>query len=294
MRLSFAVQLAAALTFACTSALADAPKAEYLGSFRWQLDKTWFGGFSGIELSPDGQSMTIISDRAKILTARIRRKNGKIAAIIPGTPYHLRSSAGAPLKGKIADSEGIAIAPDGTIYVSFEGVHRVSCYMALNSTATPLDRPTAFQSLPQNGSLEALAIDPGGQLYTLPEYATDSRGQIPVYRWTSGKWTTPFSLPARGDFHPVGADFGPDGRFYLLERSFSILGFRSRLRRWDFTETAALNEQTLLQTTSLTHDNLEGLSIWRDRIGRIRATMISDDNFMFFQRTVLVEYALTE
>lgn len=37
------------------------------------------------------------------------------------------------------------------------------------------------------------------------------------------------------------------------------------------------------------HDNLEGLSVWRDAQG-LRLTMVSDDNFMFFQRTEFVEY----
>lgn len=37
------------------------------------------------------------------------------------------------------------------------------------------------------------------------------------------------------------------------------------------------------------HDNLEGLSVWQDAQG-VRLTMVSDDNFMFFQRTEFVEY----
>lgn len=40
------------------------------------------------------------------------------------------------------------------------------------------------------------------------------------------------------------------------------------------------------------HDNLEGISVWQDPDGRIRLTMISDDNFMVFQRTEIVEYAV--
>lgn len=293
MHRSFAVQLAT-LILVCTSALAEGPNAEYLGSFRWRVDKNWFGGFSGLEMSSDGQGMTIISDRGTILTAQIKRKDGKITAIKPGKPRHLKSSAGKRLSGTIADSEGLAIAPDGTIYISFEGVHRVSRYAAVGGRATPLHRPKAFRDMPNNGSLEALAIDQNGRLYTLPEYDLNDSGQIPVYRWANGKWTSPFALPAKGNFHPVAADFGPDGRFYLLERAFSVLGFRTRLRRWDITETAALHEHTLLETGPGTHDNLEGLSIWRDNSGRLRATMVSDDNFKFFQRTELVEYALTK
>ena len=34
--------------------------------------------------------------------------------------------------------------------------------------------------------------------------------------------------------------------------------------------------------------------MWRDEAGAIRLTMISDDNFNFFQRTQLVEYTVPE
>ena len=97
-----------------------------------------------------------------------------------------------------------------------------------------------------------------------------------------------------GGFLPVSADIGPDGRFYLLERNFGLFGFRSRLRRWELTEKGPVGEQTLLQTSSGRHDNLEGLSVWRDHSGSLRATMISDDNFRSLQRTELVEYALPD
>lgn len=294
MRRCFAVQLVAVLILACTSALAETPTVRYLGSFKWDMDVPWFGGFSALALSADGQSMTVVSDRTKILTARIVRQSGQITAIKPGVVHHLKSSTGARLTGPIADSEGIAIAPDGTLYISFESVARIASYSSLGSTATPLHRHTDFQKMRVNGSLEALAIDRKGRLYTLPEHGADAQGKIPVFRWNGKRWSWPFSLPARGKFRPVGADFGPDGKFYLLERTFGLFGFRTRLRRWDITETAATNEITLLETKSGAHDNLEGLSVWRDKIGQIRITMISDDNFMFFQRTELVEYALTE
>jgi hypothetical protein len=90
----------------------------------------------------------------------------------------------------------------------------------------------------------------------------------------------------------VGADFRPDGRFYLLERSFGPLGFRSRVRSWHLAEDGGQDERLHLQTERRTHDNLEGLAVWRDSADRIRLTMISDDNFLFFQSTEVVEYAI--
>ena len=65
-------------------------------------------------------------------------------------------------------------------------------------------------------------------------------------------------------------------------------------RRWTITADGPMNEESLLETATGTHDNLEGVAIWRDNQGRLRATMVSDDNFFALQRTELVEYALPD
>ena len=266
--------------------------AKYLGSYTWHMDDGWFGGFSALSLNSDGSAMTVLSDRATIATAKIKRIEGQISSIKIGTVRSLRSSSGAMLKGRIVDSEGLAIAADGTIYISFEGVSRVVRHQQASSRAQVLPRPKEFRGLPTNKALESLAINGQGHLYTLPEHALDRNGQIPVWRWNGSSWATVFSLPTVGGFLPVSADFGPDGRLYVLERKFGLFGFSSRLRRWDISAATPTNEVTLLKTSPGSHDNLEGLSIWRDGSGTLRATLISDDNFLFFQRTELVEYAL--
>ena len=107
-------------------------------------------------------------------------------------------------------------------------------------------------------------------------------------------WSVPFTIPRIGSFLPVGADFGPDGRFYVLERAIWVFGFRSRVRSWQIEHGRPTRAKTVLLTYSGKHDNLEGLSVWRDDQGDIRLTMISDDNFKFFQRTELVEYVLKD
>ena len=76
----------------------------------------------------------------------------------------------------------------------------------------------------------------------------------------------------------------------LLERDFTGLGFRSRLRR---VNPDGSGEETLLTTSTGTHDNLEGLDVWADGEG-LRATMISDDNRYFFQETQFVDYRLPD
>ena len=302
MRLSTTIKLALGLFVAAAlaatthaaSRLKTANTAAYLGSYTWRMSEDWFGGLSALSLSADGGSMTILSDSATLATAQIRRDKGQISGVDIMSVHQLRASTGGILKGRTNDSEGLAIAPDGTIYISFEGISRVARHREASSRAEVLPRPKAFRSLPNNKALESLASDARGHLYTLPENALNSGGQIPVWHWDGRTWSTPFSLPPRGGFYPVSADIGPDGRFYLLERDYGFFGFSSRLRRWDFTKDSATNEQTLLQTSAGNHDNLEGLSVWRDGSGRLRATMVSDDNFIALQRTELVEYALPD
>ena len=41
-----------------------------------------------------------------------------------------------------------------------------------------------------------------------------------------------------------------------------------------------------------TFDDLEGLSVWRDRLGKLRATTVADNNFSLFFTTQIVEFAL--
>ena len=266
--------------------------AQLVGAFTWHAEPDWFGGFSGIEVSADGREMTVLSDRATLARARLHRTGGEISAVQLQSAQHLRSSKGALLRGRIVDSEGLAVARDGSLYISFEGVSRVVHHKRDTARARVLARPKAFRKLPLNKALEALAIDARGRLYTLPENAPNAAGDIPVWRWEEGRWSQPFALPRHGGFLPVGADFGPDGRFYLLERNFVFIGFRSRIRRWDITDQGPQNETTLLETATGLHDNLEGLSVWQDGSGNLRATMISDDNFRSLQRTELVEYIL--
>lgn len=225
------------------------------------------------------------------------RITGKIADRIAGKITGTSGVTAAPLPlirrdlpGQ-SDSEGLALASDDSLYVSFEGVHSVRIYTSPDRSEA-LPRADAFETMQNNSSLEALAIDDNGWLYTLPERSGALSRPFPVYRYRNGAWDQPFDIPRIGGFLPVGADFGPDGMFYLLEREFTGFGFRSRVRRFGLTDNGLEHAQTLLQTTTRTHDNLEGIAIWRDDTGHIRLTMVSDDNFNAFQRTEFVEYAL--
>lgn len=294
MRRRSAIKLITTFLLAGSVSAMEVKTAKHLGSFTWRSDAERFGGFSALHVFAAGTRMIALSDRSRLISARIVRAEDKVLDIQHVDEWPVLSSTGGPLPGYVGDSEGIAVAPDGSLYISFEGVHRVAHYSEPGSPARVLPQPIAFRELAANGGFEALAIDGRGRLYTLPEKNRTAQGDIPVYRWDGRRWSTPFVLPVRGRLLPVAADFGPDGRFYVLERAVSLTGFLTRLRRWHLDADTPRAEEILFETPSGAHGNLEGLSIWRDDQGRLRATMISDDNFLALQRTELVEYLLPD
>ncbi len=298
MRHALALTLYLVLTCLAGAALADdKARARYLSSFHWDMDKPWFGGWSGIEISPDGSGMTAITDRGHLIRAKIQRDKGRITDIIPLKWWRLKSSSGRFLSRGIIDSEGLAIGNGAAIHVSFEGVARVVRYHVPDAPASVLRHHKTFKTLPGNSALEALAIDEQNRLYTIPEQLGDGAA-IRVFVMDNGTvnsaWHLAFTLPGDDDFSPVGADFGPNGQFYLLERGWSVFGFRTRVRRWSNVPGQPQNEQLLVLTQTGTHDNLEGLAVWQDKQGQIRLTMIADDNFLSLQQTEIVEYAIAE
>lgn len=55
------------------------------------------------------------------------------------------------------------------------------------------------------------------------------KGQYPVLRYSNGQWTIPFHIRKDSYWMVTGADFGPDGRLYILERDFwGFVGFKTR------------------------------------------------------------------
>lgn len=297
MRASLGLSLILALLAlsTLTSATTTPDRARLAGRLSWSMRGEAFGGLSGLELDAGGTRFTALSDRGSLVMGRILREGGEIAGVTDLRLVPLKDTEGGPLKRFHSDAEGLAMRPDGRLYVSFEGYHRVWTYGGPGSEAAWLPRHPDFKAMQANAALEALAIGPDGALYTLPERSGCKDWPFPVYRYRGGTWTQPFTLPRRGSFLPVGADFGPDGKLYLLERDFrGPFGFRSRVRRFDLTPEGLSGEQTLLTTHAGQHDNLEGLSVWRDTAGAIRLTMVSDDNFNWVQRTEFVEYRLGE
>jgi hypothetical protein len=272
------------------------PPAGYLSSLTWNGEDDRFGGFSAIELDAEGLGFVALSDHGAFVQGRLQRDaEGLLTGVTAGPLTLLKGKGEAPLANGRTDSEGLAIAPDGTVFISFEGPARVLRYDQLGGSAVNLPTPREFEGMKHNSALEALAIGPDGSLYTLAEDPGPVGRPAPVYRFKDGAWTGFGTIRHGDDFLSVAADVGPDGRFYLLQREFAgLAGFASRLLRYDIGEAGLTGRTVLFQTDLGTHDDLEGLSVWRDAAGHLRATMVSDNNFSVFFTTEIVEYRLAD
>lgn len=260
---------------------------------RWELEAPWFGGWSGIEMDAEGSRMTVINDRGHMVHAALRRSNGDITGVAVQSVIQLGRPNGGRLRKRASDSEGLAIADDGSAYISFEHRHRIM-QVDLANGRTFGRIPLPFDdTLGPNSGIEALAVSADGTLFAIPEQPAEDGGPFPVYAYENGAWRTSAYVPQRGPFVPVGADFDPMGRLWLLERAVTPVGFRSRIRLF-VIDPVAPREYTVLTTVPTRFDNLEGISVWQDQRGQLRVTMISDDNFLRLLRTQIVEFSVIE
>ncbi|MSU88244.1 esterase-like activity of phytase family protein [Rhodobacteraceae bacterium 2CG4] len=291
---AFATLLLGGLGLWGEAATAEGPRLVEEAAVTWRDPAAGFGSWSGIVLDADGGGLIAVSDKGNWGRATLERAPGgtltgvRLDAIGP-----LLDSRGQPVRRFDVDAEGLTIGGDGRIYISYEANHRVVVHERIDGPATLLPRPAEFRALQNNSGLEALFTGPDGRVHAIPERSGALARPYPVFRLDGEGWSVPFSIPRSAPHLVTGADLGPDGRLYLLERDFSgLLGFSTRVRRFELTPDGLSGGEVLLDSRTGRFDNLEGIDVWRDAQGRIRATMISDDNGSFFQVTQIVEFLL--
>lgn len=279
---------ALAAPLAVGTALADGPDSVFV----WRGSGARFGGYSAIELDADRLGFLALSDRGFITRGRLSRaETGQITGVETLGHFPLRDTQGHPLRGRWADSEGLDRTPSGQLFVSFEGRRqgRVMRFTNPQSAGRDMPRHRGWRNLHPNSGLEALARDANGTLFAIPESLVD--GGFPLYQKVQENWRIAAILPSENGFFPVGADFGPDGNLYLLERKFRLAFFASRISR--ITPGMWEHPERLITTRYGALDNHEGICVTADPRGDLWATTISDDNQNRFQRTEIAEFRLS-
>lgn len=246
-----------------------------------------FGGLSGMVM--DGPRRVIaVSDRAHWAVMDLEITDGQLVAVSAATLSPLLNGDGEPASGRGWDSEGLARDPDGRLWVSFEGDHRVQAFASPTSPAGAERRARSWEQMGSNSGLEALATAPDGAIWAIPERSGGADKAFPVFV-ISKSGISKKALPRTSEYLPTGADFGPDGRLYITERAFSFVGgFRVRLRRatWGAADLPLTDEILAEFGGASMIDNIEAVTVWEED-GLTYALLLSDDNFNLLQRNVL-------
>lgn len=286
----------------------------YLGGLQLDSSDKRFGGLSGLEISPDGRRLMMVSDVGDLITATLDYAEGVPVGLSQVTIQRLIDEEGAPLGAKFgADAEALrAVGGEGLpddVLIAFERDNRVLRYRTgadgRLAPATLVPMPAAIDDLPYNQGLEGLAVVPrgapgAGSLVALAEAeSAEPPGTMPG--WVigpDGSWREIF-LIRDGGFNVTDAVALANGDLIVLERRFNVLtGVAMRVRRITAAELAGeepiAGVSLLAAGMAYAVDNMEGIAVHTDEAGRTVLTIVSDDNFNTLQRTLLLQFELLE
>lgn len=283
-------------------------KLTWLGGLSLSSSSDYFGGFSGLSISPDGKRIFAASDAGFWMTANITATNGTPVKLSDGRVGPFRALSGRVLSGgREVDAEAVSLdrgnLENGEILISFEQIHRIGRFPVRNGEigkpARYLNLPPYIKGLKGNRGLEGMERLSGPNAGALVMFAEGRRnydGNLRGWYIANGKTRELFLKPIKG-FDITGLAALPDGGFLALERRFRWSeGVKMRIRRIHADELASgrvLNGEILMEADSSANiDNMEGIAVHQDKSGRTVITLISDDNFRFFQRNLLLRFAI--
>jgi hypothetical protein len=280
---------------------------EYLGGIELTSSHRDFGGLSAMRVESDGMHFVSLSDHGRWFTGRIVYDGGRPSGIADALMAPMLGPDGRTLASRgWYDTESLA-EQDGMLYVGIERVNRIVRFdfakFGVLARADVIPVPLGISKLPGNKGLEALAFAPrtsrlAGALMAFSERGLDSYGNLKAFL-LGGAAPGEFTVKRRDDFDISDCAILPSGDVLLLERRFTWLsGIAIRLRRIAIADIApgAIVDGPVVMSADMRYqiDNMEGLSIHRDPDGSTILTMISDDNFFFLQRTILLQFKLVE
>ena len=291
-----------------------APACERIGGIRLlgmlelparTLNGHRFSGLSGLAWDEDDDLLYALTDHGVVFSLRPVFRNDRLADV------RLRHAAALidprtrkPVKWRRSDSEGLDILNgrngkkgDAELLVSFEREPRIARYRPDGTHLADIPLAAALQDLSRyrggNTMLESVCLHPREGILTAPEKPLDDvTSTARLYKTDGGSWRFPAS---RGSI--VAIECLPGGDILVMERDYSKLSLHwtitlRRLRLPAGTLLDSLLEAqdvaTLDSNEGFHVDNFEGLARHRGN----RFFMVSDDNDVFIQRTLLLYFEL--
>ena len=288
----------------------DDPAAARVGALRFmgavQLRSTnaLFGGLSGLRAGT-GMRMLAASDTGNWVAFDTVERNGWLTGVANAAIAPILRPDGHPAISKAdGDAEAVEWNPaTGDATISYEQDHRLVHFTGIDAsrpetlTRPPVatERIEGAQGWRANGGGEALAVLPGGARIVICEDA--ARGLWHEAFLTIGAATRRIEVSAPDGLSPTDAVALEDRRVLILYRRFSPLAQQAAVGIADLGPVLAGSAATVdvkiiaRWQPPLTLDNMEGMALRRDG-GRVFLYLVSDDNLLPVQRTVLMKFEL--
>ena len=262
---------------------------------------------SGLAWDDDNGILYAISDKGALFHLRPVIREGRLTGLQLLKAVPLKEADGKPLKGRRADSEGLDILKgrnkrkgDAELVVSFERFPRIVRYRPDGTVISeyplpaPLNDRNSYRD--NNKMLESVCVDEKLGVLMMPEdpLVKERDGHNRIFRIAGGSWL----IPTTGQFRPSAIECLGNGRVLILERDFGrLLGRAVALRIATLVSDGTAESVAAVATVALMDtaqgyqiDNFEGLARHKGN----RFFMVSDNNDLFVQRTLLLYFEIVE
>lgn len=269
----------------------------FMGGVRLTSRDNAFGGYSSMTI--DRGLFTLLSDGGTVVRFRLD-KGFRLSA--PGFG-DLPTGPGRGWNKGDRDSESMTLDPaTGRVWVGYERVNQIWRYSPGLTLPAAMVAPRPMSDWSDNGGAESMVRLHDGRFLVIAETSrrlpSQARSALIFDRDPVEKPLKGFEfgyLPPDG-YDPSDATELPDGRVLILNRKLAL----------PFTWSAVLTlidprrirpgmtirgREIARLAPPLTVDNFEGLAITREN-GATMVWMVSDDNLLFLQQTLLMKFRL--
>lgn len=268
----------------------------FLGGWSLSSDTRGFGGISGLNV--DGRLVTALSDNGTVTQFRFGRfGNASEAELFP-----MPEGCGKLIHKYDNDTESLTRdAESGRWWIGYEWHNRICRVDDTLQKGEATSEPRAMAAWPKKKGPETLLRLADGRFLAIAEDNNAGNSTVRAILFDRDPTdpaavATPITYRPPAGYRPTDAAQLPDGRILVLNRRFSVPElFTSSITLIPGigpTPPDVLDGRVIATFEApLVTENFEGISVTQEQ-GRTIIWLASDDNFMRWQRTLLLKFAV--
>ncbi len=274
----------------------------YLGGWSLSERGQLFGGLSAMAIRPDGRISALSDSGAMFTFPKPDATASHLTARTTVLPYKKPKKNWMP---RPTDSESIAADPDFRhVWVGYELMQLICRYESDFARIGTCRAWPEMKDWPGTESIESLARLPDGRFLAIAEGGEAPGGgrEVLLFAGDPVEPSTPHPMrmsyiPPTG-YNPTDALWIGNGHMLVLNRRATLYdGFTAIVTLVDLRDmragTVLRGREVARLAPPLLSDNFEGMALER-RDGQRILWLVSDDNHLFLQRTLLLKFALPD